>query len=273
MKNKFKFLFIFIVALFISVNTVKADEESKTLKKGSAIWYSSTGYIVYHYLDGEEAYYLEFPKSTVNGATYTILDDPNITTYETTKGKGHIFYGLSLFHENPRMIPLGWVDQNGEKIPYTSGAYPYYTIEEDTEYTAVWGYEVILDANEGNFPKWNATRLMAVLEYDGKFSLANVQAQLGDAVPDDPNKYFVGWATTPNATEPDVIEGVTDVKDLDTIYAIYKDDTYNVVKGDKGSWKVQCFCSSLQEHQGKLQFQRNYRRSRIILEFISVKLS
>ena len=166
------------------------------------------------------------------------LDDPNITTYETTKGKGHIFYGLSLFHENPRMIPLGWVDQNDEKIPYTPGAYPYYTIEEDTEYTAVWGYEVILDANEGNFPEWNATRLMAVLEYDGKFSLANIKAQLGDAVPDDPNKYFVGWATTPDATTPDVIEGVTNVKDLDTIYAVYADDTYVITKGDKGTWTV-----------------------------------
>ncbi len=61
------------------------------------------------------------------------------------------------------MVPLGWNDQNGEFIPYTLGEYPYYHLESDTTYTALWGYKVILDANEGIFPQLNLMSVAAVI--------------------------------------------------------------------------------------------------------------
>lgn len=63
------------------------------------------------------------------------LDNPDNTVYESTKGKGHIFYGMIVHHPNHRMNCIGWVDQNGVYIPYETDTYPYYHVNEDTEYT------------------------------------------------------------------------------------------------------------------------------------------
>ena len=165
-----------------------------------------------------------------------LLDDNTVTTYESTKGIGHIFYGLSLFHEDPRMMPLGWTDQDDEFIPYTPGAYPYYQNKGDTEYTAVWGYEVLLDANGGIFPNLYVDKVYAVMPYEGTFSLDSVIDQLGPALPDNPNQYLIGWATTPDATTPDIIPGETLVSTLDHVYAVYGDDTYYFEKGEDSTW-------------------------------------
>ena len=69
MKKRIKLILTLLFAVFAMVNVANAD--TKKLTKGSAIWYSRSGYIVYHYLDGEEAYCLQFPYSTYAGVTYT----------------------------------------------------------------------------------------------------------------------------------------------------------------------------------------------------------
>lgn len=162
--------------------------------------------------------------------------NPGITTYESTKGAGHIFYGLTLYHDNERMKKLGWMDHKGEFIPYTADIWPYYHVTEDTTYTAVWGYQVIVDANGGVFALAGSSRLGITMEYEGTFSLSDVTEEIGEAVNYDTSKYLAGWATTPDAEEPDVFEGVTPVRDLDQVYAVWKDDSYYWAEGENGSW-------------------------------------
>jgi hypothetical protein len=171
-----------------------------------------------------------------NGNGGYFLGNPENTVYESTKGKGHVFYGMVVHHPDPRMKCIGWVDQNGVYIPYEIDAYPYYHVNEDTEYTAQWGYEVRLDANGGIFAKAGSRTLALPMEYDGLFSLANYSEMIGEAVNYDGSKYFAGWATTPDAEEPDVFEGVTKVRDIDTVYAVWKDDTYYWADGEHGTW-------------------------------------
>lgn len=166
-----------------------------------------------------------------------LLDDPSVTTYEATKGVGHIFYGLALFNSNKRMVPLGWEDHKGELIPYTPNAYPYYHVEEDTTYKAIWGYEVFIDSNGGYFPEIGTRALKAIMEYEGAFNLENLKDQIGECINYDNSKYLAGWATTPDATEPDIIEGQTPVKDLDWVYAVWKDATYYYEKGKNSTWE------------------------------------
>lgn len=165
------------------------------------------------------------------------FNNESIDTYESTKGIGHVFYGLSLFHKNSRMVPFGWVDHKGEIIPYTPDTYPYYHVTEDTKYTAVWGYGVILDANGGYFQEVGSSAVKVTLEYEGLFSLANVGAYIGEAITYDSSKYFAGWATTQDATEPNVFDGVTPVKGLDHVYAVWKDASYYYEKGEEATWK------------------------------------
>lgn len=166
-----------------------------------------------------------------------MMDDPEITTYETTKGKGHIFYGMTMYHLNPRMKALALVDHKGVEIPYTAEIWPYYHVMEDTTYKTLWGYRFNLDANGGEFGDAGTDRLSAYMRYDGTWDYESLD--LNTPIHYNPQMYFVGWATEPNATEPNVIEGKTKIKDIEnstTIYAVWKEDTYEVTKGAKSSW-------------------------------------
>ena len=167
------------------------------------------------------------------------LSDPSITTYESTKGKGHIFYGLTLYNANERLTPLGFEDQDGEFIPYTTLAYPFYHNKGDTTYKAVWGYKVVVDCNGGYLPLFDEDRMRLAMPINGKFDLQYVFDSLGYPVMDGDeniNKYVIGFATSPNATEPDIIDGETDISDLDVIYAVWSDDEYYFVDGDNSTW-------------------------------------
>ena len=134
-----------------------------------------------------------------------MLDDPSVTKYYSTKGKGHIFYGMVVHHENERMKAIGFVDQDGTEIPYTADIYPYYHVNGDTVYTTVWGYTVYVDANGGYFPEAEAEKLKVLLPYEDPFDLEAILDQIGEPVNDDPDKVFAGWATDPYADTPDIV--------------------------------------------------------------------
>lgn len=177
----------------------------------------------------------EWDSDAKNGGYF--LSDPNVTTYEGNSGKGRVFYGLALFNDDQNMTPLGYNDQDGEFIPYTISKYPYYHTKGDTKYTAVWGYKVVIDANGGTFENYHASALRLVMPVDDPYSLQYIFDTLGYPVNNtDPNKYVVGFATTPDATVPDVIDGQTDVKSLDRIYAVWADDEYYFEEGESSSW-------------------------------------
>ena len=178
----------------------------------------------------------EWDSDPANGGYF--LSNPDVTTYEGNSGKGRVFYGLALFNDDEKMTPLGYTDQDGEFIPYTISKYPYYHTKGDTKYTAVWGYKVSVDANGGTFEKYRASSLRLVMPVDDPYSLQYIFDTLGYPVHNtDPNKYVIGFATTPDATEPDVIDGQTDVKSLGRIYAVWADDEYVFNKGENATWE------------------------------------
>ena len=49
-------------------------------------------------------------------------------------------------------------------------------------------------------------------------------------------QYLAGYATTPDAAEPDIVDGVTDVSGVDRVYAIWKQDGYFFADGEDQSW-------------------------------------
>ena len=157
------------------------------------------------------------------------IGDESTAALQTAKGKGHIFRGVEIKSADPRKTPLGWIDQSGTAIPYTTDNYPLYRVNEDTVYTTVWGYDLYIDANGGVFPSVGVDRLKITMEYEGAFSLANAEG-LGEAVSYS-SKEFLGWATTPDAPEPDIRDGITPVKELDVVYAVWKDGKYYFDEG------------------------------------------
>ena len=175
---------------------------------------------------------------TFNANGGYFLDNPSVTTYQSSKGVGHIFWGLALFHEDKDdWKALGWYDQDKEYIPYTPGAYPYYHTKGDTTLTAIWGKRIVLDANGGEFTDWGARALQSYFVSDEPFSLDDYWDTLGKLEHENKNLYLAGWATTPDATEPDIVEGETIAGDLGRIYAVWKEDTYIFKKGDKSTWE------------------------------------
>ena len=168
------------------------------------------------------------------------LNDPSITTYESTKGLGHIFYRLALFNVDSSMVPLGFRDQDGEIIPYTSLEYPFYHNKGDTTYKAIWGYKVIIDCNGGYFPLYGAEAMRLAMPIDESIDSQYLYENLGYPIMDGDeniNKCVIGWATTPDATEPDIIEGETPIKGLTRIYAVWGDDEYSFEEGDNSTWE------------------------------------
>ena len=168
-----------------------------------------------------------------------MMDNPAITTYQVSKGNGHIFYGMAVSHDNPKMKPIGWTDQNGVFIDATSEAYPYYHVNGDTTYTVVWGYETIVFAVEGRFSKTGSQVARIRLPYengDGTFSSAALEELVGKPIAAEPSLYFLGWASDIDATEPDIIDGVTRLEDIDSIYGVWAEDEYYFDKNENATW-------------------------------------
>ena len=133
---------------------------------------------------------------------------------------------------------IGWIDQNGVIIPQSSTDYPYYQFMEDTYLTAIWGRNIVVDANGACF-RFDAslTALKLLFPTLTPFGSDYIVGLVGEPINFDDMKYLAGWATTPDAEEPDVIDGETDVTDLTWIYAIWKDDSYYLAGGEDQTWE------------------------------------
>lgn len=166
----------------------------------------------------------------VRGGGY-MLDDPNVTVFETSIGKGHIFYGIAVMHDNENIKHAGWIDQNGERIYETSEFDSNYHVESESTFTAVLNYQLTAFANGGLFPNGGiggAEVIRIELPYedeDSSFSLDDVLARTGTPViPDDDTKEFAGFATRADATEPN-ITNETPLVNLNYIYTVWKEKT------------------------------------------------
>ena len=157
-----------------------------------------------------------------------MVDNPSITVYETSNAIGHIFYGMSVMHRNLNVKHVGWVDQDGVRTYQTDGIDPRYKIQGDTIFTAVLEYRFVADANGGVFPNGGiggAERLAVQLPYVGEGTLFSYDAVIdrtGIPENDDPTKVFVGFATSEDATEPDIDDN-TPIEGLSGIWAVWKD--------------------------------------------------
>lgn len=183
-------------------------------------------------LDGETLYavYGEKVLTTfvTNGGAY-MLDDPSITTFESPRGNGHIFYGMMVM--NPygnRVKHVGWIDDKGTIINTTSDIDSSYRVNGDTTFTALLRYKINANGNGGHFTVgcgWGTCETgypeISFYDEDSTFSYAEAKEFVGIPVSYEEGKYFLGYATTENAEGPDVIDGETHLLDLGTIYAVW----------------------------------------------------
>lgn len=188
------------------------------------------------------AVYTEKVTETFLGNGGYMLDDPSVTVYYSTKGKGHIFWGMVVHHEDPRMRAYAFQDQNGVLIPYTADIWPYYHVTEDTVYTTLWAYDLFFDANGGYWPWADNDFIGLWVPYEEPFSYQDLVDDIGDMVNPDPDKYFIGWASTPDATEPDIPDGEVTVgylveNGIDTLYAVWRNDSYYFAEGENATWE------------------------------------
>ena len=159
-----------------------------------------------------------------------MMDNPSVTTYENSIGRGHIFYGMAIMHYHPSVEHAGWIDQNGRFTMATSGIDGTYHVNEDSVFTSVLRYRMLAIGNGGRFPNGGiggSEILTLRLSYDGwnsTFSYEEALEMLGNPIPEDESKHFLGFATNPNATEPDIIDGETYLEDIGNIYAIWGDE-------------------------------------------------
>ncbi len=184
------------------------------------------------------AVYAEKVLATFDANGGFFFGNPSKTTYQLVLGKGGYFHSLSAMHEDPLMVTLGWKDQNGnEAMNLDDDQPPYFRVYEDSVFTAIWGRKITVDGNGGYF-MWNPnlTALRIPLRLDVPFKEADIIDLIGPPLHDDAMKYLAGWATTPDAEEPDILEGETYLEGLDRIYAVWKDDSYYFAEGENGSW-------------------------------------
>ena len=104
-------------------------------------------------------------------------------------------------------------------------------MDGDTTFTSLLAYELTVDANGGvltqgcGFSETCETSRVRV-RYDDdslKFSEAAIAEKVGTPITEEASKRFIGYATSPNATEPDIIDGETWLEYLETIYAVWGD--------------------------------------------------
>ena len=205
-----------------------ADEPDKEVIEGK-----NSAESLAKWLDGRTLYAVYSEPVSVTFKTTGgswMMDDTNIATYESSVGKGHIFYGMAVMHYHPSVEHAGWVDQNGVFTAATSGIDATYHITEDSTFTSVLKYKMLAVGNGGRFPNGGiggAEKLTLRLLYNGwqtTFSYDEALEILGEPISNDDSKHFVGFATNPNATEPDIIDGETLLEDLGYIYAIWSDE-------------------------------------------------
>ena len=166
-----------------------------------------------------------------------MMDDPSVTSFSTTSAVGHIFYGMATMTDNTRIYHEAWRDQDGNIANATSGIDGTYHIAGDTTFIPVLKYQVYIYTTEDGHIVKNCG--LGICDYamiredyedstSSTFSYAPVKDKIGLPVAYEEDKYFLGYATTPDATESDIIEGETLLGDLaDDIYAIYGGyDTY-----------------------------------------------
>ncbi|MCR4841523.1 MAG: InlB B-repeat-containing protein [Lachnospiraceae bacterium] len=180
----------------------------------------------YYYDLGEVLYavYADPVKVTFNANGGYFFANPDLTEFNAVYGKGHSFYSVHIENEDPNMEIMGWMDQNGNFIPYSSITYAGYRFTEDTVLTAVWGRYVVIDANGGCFlgdEEFTAARVLFPLieAFDSEY----VSALLGEPEYIGTEKEFAGWATTPDAECADIIDGEFDLSTTNRIYAVWKD--------------------------------------------------
>lgn len=187
-------------------------------------------------LDGETLYavYGEKVLTTfvTEGGAY-MLDDPDVTTFESPRGNGHIFYGMMVMNPyGDRVKHVGWIDNKGEIINTTSDIDGYYHINGDTTFTALLRYKITAKGNGGHFTVgcgWGGAcetgyPEISFRDEDSTFSYAEAKEFAGIPVSDEEGKYFIGYATTEDAEEPDIIDGETKLLDLSVIYAVWGDE-------------------------------------------------
>ena len=185
-------------------------------------------------LDGVTLYAVYTDKIVVTFNTIGdafMMDDPNATTFESVYGNGHIFYGMAIMHDNPRVNPEGWMDEDGVMTHAVSASDSNYHLNGDTTFTSVLSYLIPTHGNGGHFVidcgLGNCDDKILHAPYTGSdstFSYGAVKELIGLPVPYEENKYFLGYATSPDATEPNVIDGVTYLEDLFAIYAVWGDE-------------------------------------------------
>lgn len=167
-----------------------------------------------------------------------LFANPEIKTFRLTYAKGHIFEATHVEHEMPNMEFTGWMDQNGVFIEHTETDHPEYHYNEDTYLTAMWNKRVFVDANGGCFHfDPDLTQVVVSFPTSDAFSNQVIIEQHGEPIGTDDLQYLAGWATTPDASEPDVVEGGTDVTGLTKIYAVWKEDSYYLAQGADQSWE------------------------------------
>ena len=151
------------------------------------------------------------------------LSNPDKHIYSSTRGIGHIFFGMNAMHEDPRMTPMAWEDQDGNLFPYTDDVATAYHYTGDTYWKAVWGREITIDANGGYYyddPEITALNIPYLVEE--KFNTMTIEYLAELPRIDKEGMVLAGWATTPDAIEPDVIENVTPISELSEIYAVWR---------------------------------------------------
>ena len=143
-------------------------------------------------------------------------------------------------HVDTRLRNVGYTDQNGVDIYRGTDEMSEYKINEDSIFTVFYGIGVYVNANGGYFPNWG-TEMLGMYVRTGGFKSESIYRTAEKPINETEagkTKYIVGWATTPDATEPDIIEGETDVEGLylSDIYAIWGDDEY-VIEGEEDGHK------------------------------------
>ena len=166
-------------------------------------------------------------------------DDFNEQSLRVTTGQGHVFSGVSVKHDDPQKSLLGWIDEEEVFIPATGISEVPYRFEKDMVFTAVWGHTVCIDANGGSFGEAGLKVLSILLADEQPLEMETLREEIDNLTHEDPCKIFMGWAQTADAEGPDVYEGETLVKDLDTVYAVWQDDIYYFEEGDGASYEQQ----------------------------------
>lgn len=175
-----------------------------------------------------------------NGGHYFIW--PDMTEYGMVYPTGKSMPWMTAEPGDETLRHIGYTDQHGNDIYLTDDEREInaYIINNDTVFTAFYGNRVYVDANGGVFPSYGAEVLGILVRTDGGFRSESIYRMAEKPVNESESgkpKYIIGWATEPDATEPDIVEGVTDVTDLyqEQIYAVWADDEY-VIKGEEAEF-------------------------------------